>query len=91
MDFFNGDFLAGDSDSAAVLVNTGGTGLNFNPATDLRYAPAGAPPASFNACNLAPNAGFDTRVRYLCIRPQGQLLPDVPRPVLTLQYRAQIR
>lgn len=90
-DFFNGDFLVGDGDNAPVLVSAGTTGLTFNAATDLRYAPAGNPPASFAACTLAANAGFDSRVRYLCIRPQGRMLPDVPRPAVTLQYRARIR
>lgn len=89
--FFNGDFQSGDSDTGAVRADPGETGLAFSAATDLRFAGAGSPPADFAACNLSATGGYDENIRYVCIRPQGAMLPDDPNSTLTLRFRARIR
>jgi uncharacterized repeat protein (TIGR01451 family) len=49
------------------------SGLTFNPATDIRFAGAGAPPTSFAACTLPAGTGYNPAIRYVCIRPQGTM------------------
>ena len=88
--FFNGDFESGDGDSAAVKADMEDSGLTFAAGTDLRFAGAGAAPASFAACTLAAAAGYDARVRHICVRPRGVLLPDNPRPGFSLRFRTRI-
>jgi hypothetical protein len=61
------------SGTAIFTQGTPTSGLTFNPATDLRFAGAGAPPANFAACTLPAGTGFNPAIRYVCIRPQGSM------------------
>jgi uncharacterized repeat protein (TIGR01451 family) len=61
------------SGTATFTQGSPSSGLTFNPATDLRFAGAGAPPANFAACTLPAGTGFNAAIRYVCIRPQGSM------------------
>ncbi|MGB7406083.1 MAG: hypothetical protein WA906_10360 [Pacificimonas sp.] len=89
--FFNGDPVAGDGDNASVLFAQSGAGLSFDASTDLRFAGAGSPPADFASCSLAVPAGYQPSVRYLCLRPRGEMLPGSPDPSFTMTFRMRIK
>lgn len=90
--FFNGDAngpaVAGTD---VVIFTDSGSGLTFNPATDLRYATS--VPASFAACTYAPVAGYDPLVTHICLNPKGTMLAKTgtPTPSFSFTFRAQIK
>jgi hypothetical protein len=59
--------------AATFTQGTPTSSLTFNPATDIRFAGAGAPPANFAACTLPAGTGYNAAIRYVCIRPQGTM------------------
>jgi uncharacterized repeat protein (TIGR01451 family) len=66
--------------------------LTFNPATDIRFAGAGAPPANFAACTLPAGIGFNPAIRYICIRPQGTMAggTGVGQPGFSVSFETRI-
>jgi uncharacterized repeat protein (TIGR01451 family) len=49
------------------------SGLSFTASSDIRFAGAGPAPANFAACTLSGGSGYNTAIRYVCIRPQGSM------------------
>jgi uncharacterized repeat protein (TIGR01451 family) len=89
--FFNGDIDGPGPLTAPVAFTQTGSGLTFNPATDLRYSNLAAAPASFAACTYTPVAGYDPAVRHICFNPKGALLSaTAPSPTFNVQFRARI-
>lgn len=68
-----------------------GTSLTFNPATDLRWSDALAPPADHAACTYVPAAGYDPAIRYACFNPKGVMPAGTPDPQFTVSLRGRIR
>lgn len=89
--FYNGDFDGAGPLTGAVQVVTAGTGLTFNPATDLAYSNAAVAPTSFSACTYTPVSGYDPAITYICFNPKGALLSGPPAPQFTVRFRAKIQ
>jgi uncharacterized repeat protein (TIGR01451 family) len=91
--FFNGDIDGPGPQTAPVVFTQTGTGLTFNPATDVRYSNLVAPPANFAACVYAPAAGYDLNVRHICLNPKGAMASSAtaPSPNFSVSFRAQIK
>ncbi len=71
--FYNGDIdgPAGPQTGATIWSNTN-SGLTFNPATDLKFSNNAARPTDFATdCTYTPTSGYDSNVKYICMRPQG--------------------
>lgn len=82
-----------NASSAPVLTQGSPTsGLTFNAATDVRFAGAGAPPANFAACTLPGGTGFNTAIRYVCLRPQGSMAGATAagQPSFTISFQGRI-
>ena len=63
----------GTAASPSFAQGTVPSGLSFNAGTDLRFSNASTPPTSFAACTYTPAAAFDPAVRYVCLRPRGNM------------------
>lgn len=92
LEFFNGDFDDAGPGTAPVVFSQTGTGLTFNPATDLRYSNLAVAPANFAACIYTPVAGFDPAVRHICVNPKGTMLSNqTSAPQFSVQFRSRIK
>ena len=89
--FFNGDADGPGPETGAVIFGGVGSGLSFNPATDLRFATGVVPPSSFADCTHSAAAGFDPLIRFVCFSPQGEMLAGPPSPFITLTFRARLQ
>ena len=88
--FFNGDMDgAGPATGPVFFVQTG-TGLTFTAASDVRYSDTVTKPATFAACTYTPAAGYDARVKHICINPKGAMASASPAPAFTVRLRARI-
>lgn len=87
MAFFNG---VTPSLGGVVSFNSGTPLLAFTPTTDLRFSDAAAAPASFADCTYPSSAGYDARVRHVCVNPKGSLPSGTPAGQFAVQIRAQI-
>lgn len=88
--FFNGDVDDGGPLTGAVAFEDFGSGLNFDPATDLSFATGSTPPQSIADCTHSAVAGFDPSVRFLCLTPRGPFLPGDPDPGFSFTFRARV-
>ena len=85
VDLFTGD-LAGPG-SGPVLFDADGTGLTFDPQTDIAYSVG--PPAGFSACTAAPT---NPALTHLCLRPGGRLGGGTLQPgTATFTFQARIK
>ena len=95
--FWNGDIDAGGPDSFPVTAAVGfeqinGTGMIFNPSTDLGYSTDTVPPADFSQCTIiALDGTFREDFNYVCFKPQGSLGNGTPAPKLNFSFRAKIK
>ena len=87
--FFNGDADGPGPGLGAVVFNDAGSGLTFDPNTDVAFATTS--PASFADCSPSLVSGFDPAVRYVCFNPQGQMASGVPAPSFTLTFRVRLQ
>jgi hypothetical protein len=80
--------------SVAATFTQGATtsNLTFNPATDIRFAGAGPPPANFAACTLPAGTGYNAAIRYVCIRPQGTMAggTGAGQPAFSIAFETRI-
>jgi uncharacterized repeat protein (TIGR01451 family) len=92
LEFFNGDFDAAGPLTVPVVFSESGTGLTFNPATDLRYSNLAPAPASFAACTYAPASGYDPLIRHICVNPKGPMASSSgTAPQFSVQFRSRIK
>jgi uncharacterized repeat protein (TIGR01451 family) len=92
LEFFNGDFDGAGPLSTSVVFSESGSGLSFNPATDVRYSNLVARPASFAACTYAPATGYDAAIRHICFNPKGALASSTgSAPQFSVQFRTRIK
>jgi len=89
--FFNGDADGPGPGTGAVVFTDSGSGLSFNPTSDLAFAIAGTVPTSFADCMHPAAAGFDADIRFVCFNPQGQMQAGTPSPTITLTFRARLQ
>ena len=87
----NGDANGSAAGTARVLFANSGSGLTFNPATDVAFSNAASAPASFAQCSYSPQAGYDPAIRHICFAPKGTMVAGTPAPGFQLQFRARIR
>ena len=86
--FFNGDADGPGPGTGAAVFNDAGSGLTFNPSTDLAFATT--QPTSFADCTYNPAPGYDPAVRFVCFTPQGQMASGPPSPSFTLTFRVRL-
>ena len=74
------DVRTGDSDSDGsssfadtdtVVWQDNASGLTFDVARDVRFSSGSSRPTSLADCTHTLSGGYDTNVRYVCIRPLG--------------------
>jgi len=88
--FFNGDADGPGPETSAVIFDDLGSGLTFNPASDVAYATT--QPASFADCTHTPASGFDPAIRFVCFNPQGEMAAgDTALSSFTLTFRARLQ
>jgi uncharacterized repeat protein (TIGR01451 family) len=68
------------------------SGLTFTAATDVRFAGAGPAPTSFANCTLPAGTGFNSAIRYVCMRPQGIMAGATVagQPNFTVNFQGRI-
>ena len=88
--FFNGDFNGSDPGDAPVDYTDTGTGLPFNPSTDIAYSNSPTPPASFASCSYTPTSGYDPNIRHLCINPKGSMYYNAGNSTFSIYFRTRI-
>ena len=97
IEFWNGDIDEGGPDNFAIFSSIGfeqtaGSGIIFNPATDLRYSTNTAKPTNFNQCSFQPLDGlFRPDILHVCLKPQGALTNGTPNPEIVFSFRARIK
>lgn len=81
----------GSAAAPAFQQGTPPSGLTFNPGTDMRFSASAGAPTSFAACTYTPTAPFDPAVRYVCLRPQGNMAGSagVP-PSFQISFETQL-
>lgn len=80
----------GTAASPAFVQGAVPSGLSFNPGTDLRFSNAPSPPSSFAACTYTPTVAYDPAVRFVCLRPRGNMAGSTGSPpsfVISLNSR----
>ena len=97
IEFWNGDIDAGGPNIFPVTAAVGfeqivGTGVIFNPSTDLGYSTSTTPPTGFSQCTtIALDSTFRADFNYICFKPQGSLGNGSPTPKLAFSFRARIK
>lgn len=89
--FYNGDIDDGGPLTDSVVFTSTGSGLTFDPLTDLAFSNAAARPTSFAACTYSPAAGYDPDVTYICLNPKGTFNGgSLANSEFSIDFRAQI-
>lgn len=97
VELWNGDIDAGGSNIYTEVAPVGfeevaGSGVSFNPVTDLRFSTNITQPTSFNDCStVAMDNDFRPDIRFVCIRPTGALGAGSPNPELSFVLRARVK
>ena len=89
VEFFNGDADGPGSSSDRVLFSSDAPGLTLDPIDDVGFATGSIPPNDFDDCTHPGTSGYDPSIRFVCIRPRGQLGPV--GPAFSVDFRARIR
>ena len=87
---FTGDL--GAPGSGPVELTSTNSGLSLS-ASDVGFAAGASAPPDFSACTYTPVAAFDPAIRYLCLRPSGQLKAgslETVTPEAKFRFRMQI-
>ena len=88
--FFNGDFNGSDPGDAPVEFLDTGTGLSFDPSTDIAFSNSPSAPASFVSCSYTPVSGYDPNIRHLCINPKGSMYYNAGNSTFSIYFRTRI-
>lgn len=89
--FYNGDIDDAGPITGAVEFVDNGSGLSFNPASDVGFSNNASAPASFVECNYPSPGGYDSNITYVCFRPVGEMSHGTPDPSFTLRFKAKIK
>lgn len=87
---FNGDANGTGAGSARVLFLDNGSGLTFNPVSDVAFSNATSQPTEFSQCTFPGSPGYDPDIRFVCFNPKGVMNTGPSQPSFQLQFRAQI-
>ena len=88
--FFNGDADGPGAETSAIIFDDMGSGLTFNPSSDVAYATT--QPSSFSDCTHTPAPGFDPAIRFVCFNPKGEMAAgDSALSSFTLTFRARLQ
>lgn len=96
LSFWNGDVDSGGMDTFAGNGQVGftqisGAAMSFDPALDLGVSTSASPPAAFSQCTqTSPDNNHLNTVRYICLRPRGQLPAGPSSPSISFTFRAKI-
>ena len=96
IEFWNGDIDAGGSDtftgsSQIGFVQSAGTGVTFDPATDLGFVIGPTRPSSFADCtSVAQDGAYRGDINYVCLAPKGTLSTGDPNPTVEFSFRGRI-
>ena len=97
VEFWNGDIDEGGPDNFVTFSSVGfeqttGTGIIFNPATDLGFSSNAAKPTDVSDCSFEPLDGlFRPDILHVCLKPQGALSNGTPDPEIIFSFRARIK
>ncbi len=97
LEFWNGDIDAGGPDNFPGTAPVGfeqlvGTGVSFNPATDIAYSTSTTKPANYAACtSIAADGTFRPDINFICVNPKGVLDDGTPDPKIGISIRARIK
>lgn len=97
VEFWNGDIDDGGANIYADVAPVGfeiaaGSGLSFDPSTDLRYSTGSSPPANFSDCStVSMDNSYRSDIRFICIKPTGTLGSGSPNPEVSFVLRARIK
>jgi len=97
VEFWNGDIDDGGTNIYPDVAPVGfeivaGSGVSFDPSTDLRYSTSSSPPASFGDCStVSMDNSYRSDIRFICIRPTGTLGSGSPNPEVSFVLRARIK
>ena len=97
VEFWNGDIDEGGPNNFALFSSVGfeqtvGTGIIFNPATDLGYSTNASKPTNFSQCSFEALDGlFRPDILHLCFKPQGALSNGTPSPEIVFSFRTRIK
>lgn len=97
VEFWNGDIDDGGPNTYADVAPVGfaelaGSGVSFDPLTDLRYSTSTTPPSSFNDCSaISMDDSFRADIHFICIKPSGTLGAGSPSPEINFVLRARIK
>lgn len=92
IEIWNGDIDdAGPETNPVAFSQTGGAGLTFNYATDVRYSTAATKPADFDACTaFTPDNNYRPDFNFICFNPKGSMAAGDPDPTFSVSFRARI-
>ena len=91
--FYNSDMDDGGPATGSVLFTETGSGLSFDPATDLSFSNSATKPTSASECNYTATAGYDSNIKHVCFSPKGQLRAGslaVTPPEFAFEFRAKL-
>ncbi|MEL7451988.1 MAG: hypothetical protein AAGJ50_01255 [Pseudomonadota bacterium] len=88
--FFNGDVDGPGPETGRVAFSQTGTGLTFDPVTDVAFATGNVRPTDISACTHPASSGFDPAIRFVCLTPRGTLNAAAPDPEFALTFRARL-
>lgn len=97
VEFWNGDIDAGGPDNFLTLSSVGfeqsaGSGIIFNPATDLAFSSSATQPSNFSECTFSALDGqFRPDFLHVCLKPQGALTSGSPPPEIAFSFRTRIK
>lgn len=94
-EFYNGDFDGTGQATLAVLYNQSNAGLSFDYQSDYAFSNAKSKPSAHKECDYKPLKGYDSNIRYVCLRPQGSMIGErksgKPVPHFQIQFGGRIK
>lgn len=97
VEFWNGDIDAGGPDTypgtdPVGVVQSNGAAMTFDYAADVAFSTGPGAPADFSDCSaVLPDDTYRADIRFICLRPRGQLVGGDPDPEIAFSFRARIR
>ncbi len=93
IEIWNGDIDDGGPETDPVSFSqTGGGGLTFNYATDVRFGTGPTKPADFDSCTtVAPDSSYRPDLTFICFNPKGAMAAGDPDPSFSVNFRARIK
>ena len=93
IEFWNGDIDDGGPENDPVSFSqTGGAGLTFTYASDVRFGTGTTAPADFASCTaITPDSTYRPDLTYICFNPKGAMAAGDPDPTYSVNFRTRIK